>query len=72
MDTLSDRIIILLNENDLSHREFAKRAGISKGSLHNVLDGDSMLNGRSLVKIAKAFDVSVDWLLGLSDRRTCL
>lgn len=72
MDTLSDRIIILINENDLSHREFSKRAGISKGSIINALDGGSMLNGRTLVKITQAFDISVDWLLGLSDRRTRL
>ena len=65
---LSERLTILINENDMSQREFATFTGITRGAVTSHLDGHGAGCGK-LIKYAQAFNVSVDWLLGLSDAR---
>lgn len=67
-DTFSDRIIILINENDLSQQEAAEKIGCSRSAVRAWLDG-GVCRGDHLIAISKAFGVSADWLLGLSDSR---
>ncbi len=67
-DTFSDRIIILINENDLSQQEAAEKIGCSRSTVRAWLDGGCG-NGKQLIAISNAFGVSTDWLLGLSNER---
>ena len=67
-DTFSDRIIILINENDLSQQEAAEKIGCSRSTVRAWLDGGTC-RGDQLIATSKAFGVSTDWLLGLSDVR---
>lgn len=69
MDTPAQRIIILINENDMTHREFERITGVSYGALRSAMNGKSFFNGKNLIKISQAFGISVDWLLGLTDKR---
>lgn len=68
MDTFKDRITILINENDLTQRDAAAKIGCSKSAVKSWLDG-GICSGRHLVMISQAFNVSADWLLGLTDER---
>ncbi|WP_081304860.1 XRE family transcriptional regulator [Aeromonas hydrophila] len=45
-----------------SGREFAKRAGIGYSTVHNYLQGVSSPTLENLVSLARAGDVSVEWL----------
>ena len=67
-DTFSDRITILINENDLSQQEAAEKIGCSRSAVRGWLDGE-ICTGRHLIAISSAFGVSADWLLGLSNNR---
>ncbi len=67
-DTFADRITILINENDLSQQAAADKIGCSRSAVRAWLDG-GVCRGDHLIAISKAFGVSADWLLGLSDVR---
>ena len=67
-DTFSDRITILINENDISQQKAAEKIGCSRSAVRAWLDG-GVCRGGHLIAISKAFGVSADWLLGLSDVR---
>lgn len=68
MDTFNDRITILINENDLSQRQAAEKIVCSRSAVKSWLDGGTC-HGRHLIMMSQAFNVSADWLLGLTDER---
>lgn len=62
-----NRLNELVEESQLSKREFAKNAGVSKdviirGTLFGIIP-----SLQSLVKIADMLNISIDYLLGVSD-----
>lgn len=59
----------LLENRGISSKEAARRLGISNSTLSRYLNGLRQPDVTYLVKIAIYFDVSTDWLLGLSDSR---
>ena len=67
-EDFTDRITILINENDLSQREAAEKIGCSRSAVRGWLDGE-ICTGRHLIAISSAFGVSAEWLLGLSNNR---
>lgn len=64
-----NRFQILVDEKKKTFRQLAGECGISNGSLAAWYRGDSMPNSNALIKLCKYFDVSADWLLGLSNFR---
>jgi len=50
-----------------TQEEFAEVLGMSKNQVSRYERGSNDPTGESLIKIAQALDVSVDYLLGLSD-----
>ncbi len=54
-------------ERELSQRGLAKILKISSTSIHRWEKGTRLPNIEELVMLAKFFDVSADYLLGLSD-----
>ena len=67
---LSERIKGLIAERDGGNvGAAARRVGISQPSLHYIVRGQNWPSVESLTKIAAAYGVSADWLLGLSAER---
>lgn len=69
MTTFSDRLKELQEERNVTGRQIADATGIQHSGITSYLRGDSMPNARALIKLCKYFDVSADWLLGLSNFR---
>lgn len=66
--TVGERIQDLLREKKLTQAELAERADISKATLSRyITDPDSRIPHDVLLKIAKCFGVSTDFLLGATD-----
>lgn len=65
-----DRLRSLLEEADLEGQEFAKIIHVQPPTLSNWLNGNRFPKEREmLIKIASYFNVSLDYLLGLTDVR---
>lgn len=62
-----DRINELYRESGTSLTKMATSVGISPASLQNYTAGERTPDAQGIVKLCKAFNVSADWLLGLSD-----
>ncbi|PWM51343.1 MAG: transcriptional regulator [Bacillota bacterium] len=56
-----------MNETGLSKRKFAEKVGVSAMSVSDWTTGKIQPNAESIYLICKAFKISADYLLGLSD-----
>ena len=65
--TVYDRLRKLRKSKKSSIAKIAKETGIYTGTLGNYFSGKRTPNAEQIVKLCKAFDVSADWLLGISD-----
>lgn len=61
------RLSDFIKETGLSKRKFAEKVGISAMSVSDWTTGKIQPNAESIYLICKAFDVSADYLLGLTD-----
>lgn len=52
------------------HEEIANKVNASRQNVGNWLNGNSMPNAAALIEISRAYNVSVDWLLGISNTQT--
>lgn len=64
---LSEKIREIVLEKDVDITLIAKQMGISRSLFYSYMYYDITPNAVNLMKIAKQFNVSADWLLGLSD-----
>ena len=64
------RLRDLRNELDVSQDKMSKALGISKSTLGLYETGDTLPDARTLRDIATYFNVSADWLLGLTAKRS--
>ena len=55
---------------ELTNQQIADAIGIGRSQLSRILSGETELGISSLVKIARYFDVSTDYLLGLAPLRS--
>lgn len=60
----------LMRERNATQQELAKELGKTRQSISYYCDGSSSPDWETIAKIAKAYSVSSDWLLGLSDVKT--
>ena len=67
MKIFQDRLIELRKERHFSQREMAKFLNISQPSYIRYENGKAEPSLENLSKIARIFDVSTDYLVGLSD-----
>ena len=58
------RLRLLLASLKISQKEFSEITGITEAAICRYLQGSRIPNAASLISIARATSVSVDWLLG--------
>lgn len=66
--TTVDRIFQIMKKNNLTAKDFANKVGVSQGNITDWKTGRAKPSVSSLNKIAKCFNVSIDYLLGNIDR----
>ena len=68
---IARRITELREEHDWKKTELARRLGISHSQVSRIESGETeTLSSDILIRLAEVFDVSADYLLGLTDVRT--
>lgn len=63
------RLRELLTERDLTAQALSFELRINQGGISRWLKAETMPNANSIVQLCRFFNVSADWLLGLSDER---
>lgn len=70
MEILANRLRKLREEKGLTQKELAQALGLnSKSTITNYEQNDRDPDYETLIKIAKYFEVSIDYLLGQKDKR---
>jgi len=67
MSNFSERLKELRLDKNLSQRELAKATGISQNAITCWETAKSLPIANAIIVLAKFFDVSTDYLLGLVD-----
>ena len=67
LEKFSYRLTVLLDENNMKQTELAKKVGISNVTICRYLTAEIIPRLDVVIKIASLFNVSVDYLLGLSN-----
>ena len=65
-----ERLGVLYTQNGESQRQAADALGTTKQNVNNWANGKNEPNFQTLVSIAKHYNVSTDYLLGLTDVKT--
>lgn len=64
METLQDRILILLKELGLNYSQFADQIGVQRSSISHVLSGRNKPSFEFLQKLFQAYpQINADWLI---------
>ncbi len=69
-DPFPSRLRQLIKDHDITQDQLSKAVGVSRGSIGQYANGDSSPKYDALIAIAKYFNVSTDYLLGLSSSRS--
>ena len=69
MPVFSERLKLLRQENRYKQREMAEILGLKLRGYQDYEYGKTYPTVPGLIQIAKFFDVSTDYLLGLTDKR---
>jgi transcriptional regulator with XRE-family HTH domain len=69
MPVFSERIIQLKKEKNLLQKDIAKALGLSLRAYQHYEYCEKEPTLGNIIKICEYFNVSSDWLLGLSDKR---
>ena len=59
----------LLRERSMTRNQLLRELGLGKNAFLNWKTQNTLPHGTTLVKIADYFDVSLDWLVGRSEKR---
>lgn len=65
-----ERILSLINQSDLKDYALEKQIGFAQGTIGNWRNGRNKLSSEAVIKLARYFNVSSDYLLGLNDDPT--
>lgn len=69
-EIFSYRLTVLLDENNMTQTQLAKEIGTSNVTICRYLTHERVPRLDVVAKIASVFNVSLDYLLGLSDDKT--
>jgi transcriptional regulator with XRE-family HTH domain len=64
-----ERMILLKDESGITWRTIEERTGLPYSTLQSYMVRDVDPRAYSLIRIARVFGVSIDWLLGLTEER---
>ncbi|MBO5378428.1 MAG: helix-turn-helix transcriptional regulator [Ruminiclostridium sp.] len=64
-----ERVRNLREDNDKKQRELAEYLNVSQNTYSQYETGVIALSAENAVKLAKFYNVSVDYLLGVSDKK---
>lgn len=64
---MQNRLRLLLKRNHMTQQDFADWFCCCRETAWTILDGRRALKATEIVEICKRFNVTADWLLGLSD-----
>ena len=67
--TFSYRLTALMEEIDISQVELGKRIGISNVTISRYINGERIPRLDIIIKLANVFNVSTDYLLGITKNR---
>lgn len=67
MEDFSVKVKVLRDNKGLSQNELADRLGMTRSIVSTYENGQSMPTYGKLIKLAKVFDVSTDYLLGVEN-----
>lgn len=67
MDTIANRLKEIRKENHLSQSEFGKILAVSQDNVSLWETGKSYPSVQHVILLAKTFDISTDYILGISD-----
>ena len=68
-ECLGDRLLLLARKQHKTQKRAAEALGIDSGTLSSWISGKHEPRASDVVKLARHFGVSSDYLLGLSDER---
>lgn len=63
----NDRLRELRKEHNLLQKDIAEKIGVSRDSITKYESGDREPTLDNIIKMAEIFDVSIDYLIGVSD-----
>ncbi len=69
-NNFASRLKLLLEENNLSLKELSIKIKLDVRQIKKYLTDKVDVRGDTLIKLVKYFNVSLDFLLGLSDDRS--
>lgn len=69
MAKFSDRLKELREEKEVSQVTVAKATGLSQNAIAQWENDKRVPNGNAIIALAKFFDVTTDYLLGVTDFR---
>lgn len=64
-----ERVMQLIKQTGLNDNAFEKQLRLSQGTVGNWRNGRNKLSMEAIIKLARYFNVSADYLLGLTDER---
>ena len=67
LQILADRLAYLREHRKLKLKEVAKAVGITPSAVGSLEHARRPISIETLIKMAKFYEVSIDWLLGLTD-----
>ena len=67
---LAERLSLLRKERDMTQKEVSQELGISLNSYQRYETDEREPTAPILVQMAKFYNVSLDYLVGLTDERT--
>lgn len=69
MKSYNERLKELREDNDLTQKELAKKINCAMYSYQRYEYGEQLIPIDKLIKLAKFYNVTTDYLLGLSDEK---
>lgn len=63
----SERLSLLVEGRGMTAKDLSREAQIPDATVYRYLHGDRVPKIDNIIALAKFFDVSVDWMLGLND-----
>lgn len=66
MSVFSERLIALMQQNRITQKELAQKAGVTESAMSYYVKGDRTPRSDVLTRIAKALGSTTDYLLGTS------